>query len=673
MPTLKITGFSGPAPRVAPRLLPDGAAQQANNMRLTSGELTPYRSPRLIYAQAKAKPAKSIYRAVNGDTATWLTWPEEVDVVRAPFEASVEPRFYWTGEGIPRYATYSQATAGGGNDYPHTSFALGIPSPTAMPSVVPTGGTGATVSRFYCHTFYNPGTGEESGQSPVSEMATGKVDGSWSISGMSPLPANTGNVSAAVADIPTVGHVRVTTDAPHWLRTGEQISISGVLGMADLNGSHSVTVLAPNQFSVPVATTQSYASGGTWSRAVAWNTTGMVRRIYRTSGSLATFQLVAETPNTAYTDMLSDLLIPGDDLISAGWLPPPVGLTGLRITPFGSAVGFVGNLVCLSVPGQPHAWPVEYQFSTLFPVKALGMAGSDIVVATSANPYVLTGLDPSAMALQKLNGIYPCLHKRSLVSDGSTCYYASSAGIVAVANGQPSVITGNWYTSVEWAPLVKTSMMCEIWNSRLVAAYVDGSGNRQMLIFDFANGHLEPLSVAAHDLYTDETTGILYLSTDQGVEEFDHEMGAPLLGEYWTKEFVFPTPCNLGAAQVLFISGLTDAEIEAIAAARDAAIGANHLLFQAGKVFGGYDRLAYGRYAFNRSNAMRIPDLPAYSTCTFTLYSKGAPVFSRTVMTTEGFRLPAGFKTDRVSVRINAQSRVAYIILAETMTGLKQA
>lgn len=657
MTTIKLTGFQGIIPKLSKRLLPDSAAQVANNVKLASGELVPYRQTNLTHTPNKPLPVVSMFRAVFGAASAWMTWPSDVDVVRAPFDKSVEPLYCWTGDGIPRCGKYTDVSSGGGNDYPHTSYALGLPNPVTKPSVATSGGTLSPVNRMYCYTFMNA-LKQETGPSAFSDSTVGKPDGSWSITNMDAFPANSGTGTATYAS----GVTTFANSGAHWLRAGDQV----VLGAA------SVTVASvPDSTHFTVA--GDYHLQTAWSRTVPWNTAGLVRRLYRTAGTAADFQLVVETTATSYNDILADTAIPGDSLITSGWQPPPVNLKGLFVTAFGSLAGFADNILYVSEPLQPHTFPAAYQRSADYDIVSARLSGSDIVVATTANPYVAQGNGPDTLQMQKLPANLPCLSKRSLVSDGKAAYYVSKFGVVAVQSAQADVITGAWFTDKEWSQFEPESMICAFCYGRLIVSLVDAFGLRRMLVFNFLESLLTTLDLQSYGLYTDETTGTLYLGTTRGVEEFDYENGYPLQFEWHSKEIVLPKPENLGAAQVVFESGLTDEELAVLVAQRNAVLAQNAANIAAGLVTGGIGRVGYGRVGFGRSNALVVPDLPAFNYITFTLYNKDRPVFSRTCYSTTPFRLPAGYKTDRISVKLNGQCQGSYVIMASTMAELGQA
>lgn len=678
MTTLKFSQFSGVFPKVAKRLLPAGGGQTCNNAKITSGELVTFKNVAQLNPQpSNTIPFGTIYRATDDANSAWMTWSGDVDVVRIPFDVSTEARYAWTGDGCPRYGTYTNITNGGGNDYPSVSYALGIPTPVTGPGVSHSGGVGSTVSRFYCYTFYNPNTSEESGASPVSTLTTGKVDGTWAISLMDAVPPNTGDLS----NVTYVGKaVTVTSAVTHYNRVGDSVVIANVSTVTNVNGTWTLTAATATTMTFTVTDTPAgtYNNGtdttDTWTRSVSWNTSGMVKRLYRSSGSVASLQLVADNISaTTYNDTILDAAIPGDDLISALWAPPPADLTCLRLAPCGSLVGVSGNLICLSEPFQPHAWPVEYQFGCDYPLLGVGMSGTDIVGVTSSNPYLLTGTEPSSMYNQKLSGVYPGYSKRSIISDGGSCYFASRVGMVAVSGGAPSVITDPWFAKDEWLAYNPETMYSAIAYGLLFVGYTDNSDNRRVLVFNFPYRQLTTLDISSYAFHVDEVSGIMYVSTDDGICEFDTENGTPMTMEYLSPEVVLPSPKNFGAAKVVFTSGLDQATLDALIAAAEAAEAANAALITAGGAKGSFGRVAFGGRAFGDSQLQRVPEIPEYGELTFSLYEGDTLMFSRTVNSNQAFRLPSGFKSARPSVKVNAQGQVAFIAIAETMMEIRNA
>lgn len=660
MPTVRLAAFGGMQPRTSPRLLPDNGAISAENCKIQSGVLVPLYQPRHVYAPSKPMPPKAIYRARNGESAGWLTWPIDVDVVRVPLSADVESRYCWTGDGEPRMAEHTEAISGGDDDYPRVFFALGIPTPQAKPAVAVTGGTGTTITRFYGVTFFSE-KGEESSISPISDSVSGKIDGTWTISNLAPFPLNSGTGTAT-----HTGGVTTFTNGssiPHWLRKDDPVVIAGKTVIVK-------EVVSPTVFKVE----GDFSAATAWARVANWNITGMKRRLYRTAGTSGSWQLVSDDVGTSFIDELTDAQILGDELISEGWEPPPAGLRGLCVHASGALAGFVGNLLCLSEPLQPHAWPEAYRFSTDYPIVGITPFGSAIGVATEGNPYVADGVEPAAMSMPKYDGNAPCVSKRSVVSVGDGMLYASNHGLIylSAAGVAPKPFTETWYTRDEWYPLNPSSMFCEFANGIVYCAYLTTRGESGILVFD-TGVHLN-VSLTVSDIYADQATGTVYLGMADGIYLYDPaEQSYPMQQSWRSKEFIFPTPCNLGAAKIDFTLAIDPATLLQLIAERETLTIKNQALLAAGGFFGAMNFAGYNKRGVNSSEAYFVPPIPPSNDVQFVLRVGKEVVFQKVVKNSKAFRLPAGIKYDHCSVEVSGQGAIDEIRLAETMDALRIA
>ena len=658
---IKCGPFGGIAPGIGNRLLPDIGAISAENVKLNSGELHPIARPGLVTTPAKTMPPLAIFRGRNStDQSAWFSWPYDVDCVRAPLSVDVESRFYWTGDGEPRFAPYTSAVAGGGNDYPHSYFALGIPAPTIAPSVSHSGGSASATTRFYCYTFYSQ-HGEESGPSPISAEVTGKTDGTWSIgatTAMQDFPANSGTGTASHSG----GYTTFTNAAAalHWLRAGDEVVIDGdTLTVSEITSTSA--------FKVP----GDYSAATDWERKAPWNTSGMTRRLYRTTGTTGSWQLVAESVGTTYSDTLTDSQILGDELISDGWDPPPPGLHSLCVHPSGALIGIVRNLFCASEPYQPHAWPAAYQRGASFDGVGLAVFGSTAVMATSGVPFVVSGTEPASMSGEDGKNIFPCLSKRSVLGIGDGVSYASKHGMVLIGSGGVGLMTESTFTREKWMELNPESMICESAAGKIYVSYLNSSGSRQMLVFD--QGQLIKVSVAADELYTDPATSELYIGTSEGISLFDDSSEVVLSGDWRSKEFVMPRPINLGAAKIDFDLAV-DEDLRAARLAEIAAAEAeNALVLATGNAHGSIGSTGINANELHGADFVGVPEDPASNTVTFNLWVGSRLMASRIVSSQKAFRLPDGYKADAFSFEVITQCVVKEIRVAETMEDLRNA
>jgi hypothetical protein len=149
MPAVKIEKFLGLAPKAASQLLPSSAAQEANNVKLYSGDLIPYRLPKEVGSTGRSGAIKTIYPMKDPatDAITWLSWANDVDIAISTSLNTDEQRIYYTGDGVPKVTTYEKALTGSA-PYPNGYFELGLPLPTAKPVATATSFSALTVQSY---------------------------------------------------------------------------------------------------------------------------------------------------------------------------------------------------------------------------------------------------------------------------------------------------------------------------------------------------------------------------------------------------------------------------------------------------------------------------------------------------------------------------------------------
>jgi hypothetical protein len=133
MAGIKITNFLGKAPKVSPELLPNTAAQIAQNCKLYSGDLIPYPQPTVVANTARTGTIKTLYalrNPANPNDLKWLSWNTEVSIAVASANLQNEQRFYYSGDGVPKISNYDLATSGAA-PYPVGYYDLGLPIPLA--------------------------------------------------------------------------------------------------------------------------------------------------------------------------------------------------------------------------------------------------------------------------------------------------------------------------------------------------------------------------------------------------------------------------------------------------------------------------------------------------------------------------------------------------------------
>jgi hypothetical protein len=174
MPGLRIDNFSGIVPRTGPTALEGNQAQIANNAKLTSLEIRPWRTPTLEYTPNGGASVQSIFKfsGPSGSSPVWLEWNYDVDVVPGPVADLSEFRLYFTSSGFtPRKTNWALATSSATAPYPNNYYEMGVPVPAGAPSVTKAGtGTAPTEDRSYIYTYITTFgyVAEESDPSPAT-------------------------------------------------------------------------------------------------------------------------------------------------------------------------------------------------------------------------------------------------------------------------------------------------------------------------------------------------------------------------------------------------------------------------------------------------------------------------------------------------------------------------
>lgn len=179
MTAVKIEAFGGMVPATDDRLLPDQAAAVTENVWLYAGDLVGLVAP--SHVRDVATDTSKVYRIPNNyydqahiDDATFMEFTHiDTDVLRSPIVGDTFERYYWASPaGEPRVNSVQRIRDG------DDSYKLGVPQ-AEDPSLVVTGGAGATVTRAYAVTWVTAFSEEGPPSDPVS--ASDNADGSWDL------------------------------------------------------------------------------------------------------------------------------------------------------------------------------------------------------------------------------------------------------------------------------------------------------------------------------------------------------------------------------------------------------------------------------------------------------------------------------------------------------------
>lgn len=195
MVAIRVGPFEGVQQRLAPHLIGNNRAVDADNARLDAGTLRPWHEPGApVHTLASTGTVRTLYRWA--DTA-WFEWTSRVSAVRGPVPGDTEARTYYTGDGAPKMTYSGIATSSASGPYPSVSYTLGVPAPDSAPTVSVTG-TGADDSvaeeRSYVYTYVSA-KGEEGPPSPPSSRVE-VLDGQGvDVGAMASAPAGNYNIN----------------------------------------------------------------------------------------------------------------------------------------------------------------------------------------------------------------------------------------------------------------------------------------------------------------------------------------------------------------------------------------------------------------------------------------------------------------------------------------------
>jgi hypothetical protein len=408
----KLQNFSGIAPGVDARRLADQFGQTSENIDFESGALVPT-TINANETSLSAGTRRSVYRYKTGNTSYWLQWDDDVDVVKGPVPNDSYDRLYWTGEDYPRVGTGTSMI--GGSVYPAASYRLGIPAPSAAPTVSKTGTADDTQTPYdvaYVVTFVSA-IGEE------------------------------GPPSAASTVIQLTDAEDVTITLPTAPSGNYNFGTNALMRIYRSNtGSTNTQFQFVKEVAITATSTTDDKDGD---------------------------ELGEVLPSATWIG-------PPDDNTSTYPNGPMLGLTAVAN---GVLAGFAGNRLCFSEPFLPHAWPVGYRITLEEDIVAIGATGNGIVALTEGVPYFVTGTDPSSMTSIKLDIQQSCVNKHSVVDMGGYLLYAGPDGLVAVGGNEARLVTQGLISAKQWNDdFSPSSIRAFRYENTYVAFYTDGSTHK---------------------------------------------------------------------------------------------------------------------------------------------------------------------------------------------------
>jgi len=246
----------------------------------------------------------------------------------------------------------------------------------------------------------------------------------------------------------------------------------------------------------------------------------------------------------------------GEELQTETWVMPPSNMFGLVACHNGMLAGISGNQVCVSVPFQPHAWPMSSRFNIGDEPVALVPVGEVIIVLTKGRPSVIYGFEPESMRVSLVDAAYPCVSVDGVITSGDSAIYPSTIGLVSLpARGAPVVVTQNLMEKEEWARYNPSTIIGTEHHGKYLGFYVDEDDERRAFLLD-PHSRLSSwtdLDVASDACCTDEQIGqaMFAVPASDDIYRFDPAEGDPMEYVWKSKTFTTPSPWCPAYAQVV--------------------------------------------------------------------------------------------------------------------------
>ena len=283
------------------------------------------------------------------------------------------------------------------------------------------------------------------------------------------------------------------------------------------------------------------------------------RRIYRsvTSASgITDFYFVGQVAvaTTTFTDSTDRQI--AEVLPSADFDPPLSTLRGITAMPNGMMAAFSGREVYFCEPYIPHAWPSKYALTVGAPIVGLAALGTSLVVLTTAQPWIVQGIHPSAMSAQKIEADFPCLSMRGIVDMGYAAVYPSTDGLVQIGpDGSAALISSALWDREQWLALNPSTFRAAKFISRYAFSY-DPAGLSRSLAFVDLSGELPFLipvdGVSYRDLLHHVQTGrLIGLDGDgKAIRSIDDRAAGLRIATWRSKPFLMPSYDSFGVVKV---------------------------------------------------------------------------------------------------------------------------
>lgn len=573
MAIIALNNFGGEIPAAPPALLPEHCAQYALHCDFTSNILEPLKAGNLIKT-FPALPTKSIY---TEDGIKFFTWSTDVRPFKGPIIDDAYSRVYYLNGSTATVAQWTTATINGG--VPSTPYVVGVPTPSVDPVLSLVNRTTLAdypLAMFNFTAWYDL-NGTKLGETALSVTNTVPLK-QWTFT----PPANPGDAAAVLtvqlelkSGVEELFTINTQAGAPFPATTsalpgGVEMTLSKVndttytiqlsWGVTETRAYlYTVTNIWGEESapSLPTLISPTYIQDVSVT-ATSPSFTGYVPfngiNIYRTFGSNSSYVRVATAASIPHTDSERTPVGVTNALVSTDWYPVATGLSGFGVATNGICWAFKNNMLYLSEPYRPHAWP----YSQAFPTNIRGVcAGPQSIVVTTADAcYVVVGSHSAAMSQIKLPIPQGGLSTRSMVAIDGGVAFASNDGIVMVTGSQATLaFSHKYFNRDDW----RSRYSAIIANNTINLVYADGclicatpSGTGFMLRTDEGRDTFTELDseFAADGVFYLPILDTVYYTRNYSLYEWRGSSSYATLATWWSKDFIMPVPTNFAIGYI---------------------------------------------------------------------------------------------------------------------------
>ena len=409
-------------------------------------------------------------------------------------------------------------------------------------------------------------------------------------------------------------------------------------------------------------------------------------RVYRTNAAttaVAAFQFVGEFQTDTFTfatdtftDDVAEADLGTDGPQPSTFVPPPTALKGLTALLNGSFAGFVGNVIYISEPNLPHAWPYEYPVDAT--IIGLGWFGSTGVALTDSNVYLLLGT-PEAMEVMKLDGNYPCLSKRGILGNigrEGGVLFPSEEGWALVSQNGVKTVSKTFIDPTTWRDEFRpANIHAHFYEEKVFAFHAEGA-----YVIDFYNERFTTLNVYPDAGHLAKGTGRFYfikdnedsdISDDHAIYQWEGDPNDFMQYTWKSKKFILDHTTAFTVARVI----RSEAELSSIedAISDNAAILAANLAAMAtGDIGDAIDADVVDGDEIHADDLEPVLDLDISADISFKLYGDGTLLHTETVQDDEPFRLPDGVLYKKMEYELIGYVPVQEVALAPSVEELDE-